>query len=516
MNRRFIVYWILFIVSTISLAGISGWFVVKENRRFDESVSVALESQLRAAQDTVTLLTDEIMNEASRQLVGFHVEGLEYRLERWVKENEVVSVGFTLNSAGEVLRWGNELEDIPTDFSEENIRLLKREDLSALVSGESSDFGYLAENMDLYTYMGKSVEPKVLWYAIDRGGAFLDLLCVHSIAEGEVLRGIILNHDFLLSTFENAIQSLATAEVEFAFENNDSLETDLRGRKIAALSDLFSSILLGVYPTEVIDAQANLLRLFSVSIIVLLLLLSGGGTLLILNAYRSQQEVLQKATFVTSVSHELKTPLTSIRMFADLLKNTGIGEDKRAQYTGTISRESQRLTSMINNLLTYSGLEHGKKQYRLREFDLADVVWETISDYRATIEISGMTLESILPEVELLVKFDPSVVKQVTINLIENALKHAREGRYLQVEVKAEAKCAEVVVSDRGAGIVSGLREKIFEPFVQGQDNLSDKKSGAGLGLSIARAMMRDCGGELELLNTKAGAAFVMRINYTA
>lgn len=536
IRSRFGLYWILFLLSSLSLAGVAAAYVVKELIRFREQSHTAVTAQLVQSEAQLASLLDEVKTEATRQLVGFHEEGLEFELNKWVKENSLIEGAAVWNedsglefigAADEGSRFKrvlDSMEELPwiTAWSEEgalkSIEDLEDETFLGLdriqvrVAEGSNSYGYLLENMAILQYDDVETEPYIGWLSLDHDGSRVWIFW-HQLAVNSEVRVFALDLEELGGKAKQVVTNFVATDllVELSLENEEPNPGPYA--EYRDMGKRFPGWFLSVEMAEEGRSQESIIILTGVLVVGLFLFLIVGGSALIYKAHTGYQDMLQKTTFVSAVSHELKTPLTSIRMYAELMGNKEIENAKRLQYADTIHRESQRLTSLINNLLTFSSLEHGKRKYRKREFDLVELVDLTVKDYGQTIRASGFECEVNLPDSSIEVNFDESVVKQVLINLIENVLKHAKEGGWIEIEIMQRNQVSMIDVSDKGPGIEPGIRDTIFEAFVQGSTRLDNKKSGTGLGLSIARSMMKDCGGDLVLLDGgKSGATFRMII----
>ncbi|MCP4119713.1 MAG: HAMP domain-containing histidine kinase [Desulfobacteraceae bacterium] len=257
---------------------------------------------------------------------------------------------------------------------------------------------------------------------------------------------------------------------------------------------------------------------FIVSLILLAILVAAivsGGALLTWQAHINKKDALQKTSFVSSVSHELKTPLTSIRMYGELLQSGRVrGPEKVAHYLSVIVAESCRLTRLVNNVLDFSRLEQGRKTYHVDRVDLGALVTAMVELHGIRIRAAGMEPEVILPSAPPMVRTDRDAMEQVVVNIIDNAVKYAAEGKRLKfaLTVATEGFC-ELRISDRGPGIPREHRQRIFDKFHRIDTSLTASKPGSGLGLSIARSIARDLGGDLWFEPVKqGGSAFIVRI----
>jgi signal transduction histidine kinase len=221
----------------------------------------------------------------------------------------------------------------------------------------------------------------------------------------------------------------------------------------------------------------------------------------------------RRSNFVAAVSHELKTPLTAIRMHAEMLEEDLVdGAPKRRDYYRTITRESERLSRLIDNVLTFAQLERKSHQLETRVGDISGVVRESIDVLGPHVRAHAFSLELQLPApITLLppVRFEPDALKQVLFNLVDNALKYARNGaeRRILVRCLPEAGGVALSVCDQGPGVRRDQLKTIFEPFFRGENELTRKNQGSGLGLSLVKGLARAMGGSVRCENTHPGFA---------
>jgi signal transduction histidine kinase len=267
-------------------------------------------------------------------------------------------------------------------------------------------------------------------------------------------------------------------------------------------------------PTQ-LNRNAALIRTVLGLLIAVLVLAIGVGSWLIIADLRQHLALArQKTDFVSNVSHELKTPLTSIRMFAEMLAEDRVPEpDKRRQFHQIIAAEASRLTRLINNVLDFARLERGEKNYRLTEQDLVTLVAEIVATYRPHLETMGFTLDCELPGSALTVRGDRDALAQVLVNLLSNAEKYSAERKEIALRIESTANTVEVHIMDRGTGVPVGCEEKIFEQFYRGHDSLSSGIQGSGLGLTLARQITRAHDGEITFKRREGGGScFSLRL----
>jgi signal transduction histidine kinase len=238
-----------------------------------------------------------------------------------------------------------------------------------------------------------------------------------------------------------------------------------------------------------------------------LVAIGSGGWLVVADTRRQLGLAQKKADFVSTVSHELKTPLTSIRMFTELMQGGKVGPERVGQYLRIILLETERLTRLINNVLDFARQEKGPKPLDKRRIDLGELlarVWETQEPLlrEAGFE-AGFQRE---PE-PVWVEGDADMISQIVINLLSNAEKYSGEKKELELQLCSVGAMAEVRVLDRGSGVPSGQEKKIFEAFYRAHDSLSSGVQGSGLGLTLARGHAREHGGDIVYEHRQGGGS---------
>jgi signal transduction histidine kinase len=256
-------------------------------------------------------------------------------------------------------------------------------------------------------------------------------------------------------------------------------------------------------------------------LIAALVLAIGLGSLLIVRSLNAELKLArQKTDFVSNVSHELKTPLTSIRMFSELLAEGRVNDpEKQRSYLNIISAEAARLTRLINNVLDFSRLESGEKQYHFQPCDLTAVARATAQTFRSHLEANSFKFDCEFPETAISVRGDADALAQILVNLLSNAEKYSGGQKEIRMEVECRSTPlphAEVRVLDRGSGVPAGSGEKIFEKFYRAHDSLSSGIQGSGLGLTLARQIARAHGGEVAYEPRPGGGSiFTLRLPLT-
>jgi two-component system, OmpR family, phosphate regulon sensor histidine kinase PhoR len=226
-----------------------------------------------------------------------------------------------------------------------------------------------------------------------------------------------------------------------------------------------------------------------------------------------------KSDFVANVSHELKTPLSLVRMFGEMLLSDRIASDeKRRQYLGIIVAESERLTALIENVLDFAKVERGKAAYEFAPGDVGEVVARAVDVYRYRAEREGMDVSLRIAEHLPRASLDARAFELAVINLLDNALKYAKEGGRVDVSVSRAGASLEVTVSDRGPGIAEDEQERIFDRFVRGRQAHAGEARvrGSGIGLSLVKHIAESHGGRVRVRSPLGedgrGSAFVISL----
>jgi signal transduction histidine kinase len=234
-------------------------------------------------------------------------------------------------------------------------------------------------------------------------------------------------------------------------------------------------------------ARESILHSVIATILVLVLLLV--GIALTIRATDREARLAQaKANFVANVSHELKTPLSLLSLFSEILELGRVkNEEKRMEYYRVMRHESRRLNKVIDNILDFSKIEAGRKTYSFADSDMAEVIENVLSSYRYQIVNSGFQIETnIQPDLPP-VSIDRDAMAQAISNLLDNAIKYSREVKQLSITTDQRGSDLSVEIADRGIGIPRAEQTRIFEKFYRVGNGLVHDVKGSGLGLSLVK-----------------------------
>lgn len=281
---------------------------------------------------------------------------------------------------------------------------------------------------------------------------------------------------------------------------------------VRTLEEPFEFWQVAVYLSEAAPAAQRwdfrtTLSLWLISLLLLSILL--GAYIFIRRARREAYLSQMKSTFVSNVSHELRTPLASIKMLAELLEMQLAGQSATASenfkaraenYLGIIRRECSRLGRLIENVLDFSKIERGVKQYSFEYEDPAAVVRMAVDSFRPHAEEQGFTLALDIAEPLPELRLDADAISQVILNLLSNAVKYSDAVKDIRVRAYQKNTNVVIEVSDRGIGIAAAELSKVFDDFYRADQRLnSQKQGGMGLGLTLARQIVRAHGGEISV-----------------
>jgi signal transduction histidine kinase len=217
--------------------------------------------------------------------------------------------------------------------------------------------------------------------------------------------------------------------------------------------------------------------------------------------------------FVSSVSHELRTPLASILGYLDVLLEGELGEmaPEQTEFVRIVDENARRLLSLINDLLTLSGIEGGRMLLRPEPTDLRPLVERYVLDLEVAAAEKGLDLSVLLPADELVVQVDPERIGQVVTNLVANAVKFSERGGDVRVELRREAGQAVLSVADAGIGIPAADSDRLFQRFFRARNATDAAIPGTGLGLAICKGIVDAHGGDI-VVESQAGEGTTVRV----
>ena len=255
--------------------------------------------------------------------------------------------------------------------------------------------------------------------------------------------------------------------------------------------------------------------------LVLLLLLDVvliGGAWIVFSTLRKEMELVRlKSDFVSNVSHELRTPLSLIRMYTETLLMGRIKDTGHVQaYYATMLTETERLTRLVNNILNFSRMEAGKKQYQMRNTDPNAIVRRVLETYEPHLLELGFTVSVECRDVPPILGDEESLAESL-INILDNAAKYSDTDKQVRVATGWVDGMVFIEVEDHGIGIAPDQREKIFEKFYRVSSGLVHNTKGSGLGLALVRYIVEAHGGTVLVKSTPGeGSTFTLSFPATS
>jgi signal transduction histidine kinase len=355
-------------------------------------------------------------------------------------------------------------------------------------------------------------ELTLLFWKRDSSGGFSG--CV---INGEAFRGRLVN---LLPSVYSPVRILTILDENgrplIASDDND--KRDWRRPLVAReISERLPRWEVAAYLSspDAVASRANLTVLILwILVFFLFIAIASGGTY-ILNTLRNEMLLArQKTTFVANVSHELKTPLTSIRMFAEMLKERRQPDpEKQEKYLDLMVSETERLTRLINNVLDFARMERGERKYEKKRLDVALLCEGLIESQRVRLEHYGFEVTFQNDLGEAFIEGDEEAIKQALLNLLSNAEKYCGEIRKIDVDIGGTPESVLINVKDRGIGVSLREGKKIFQEFYRVDDSPTARVRGSGLGLPIALRIVRDHGGDIHYFpRDGGGSVFQIRL----
>ncbi len=208
---------------------------------------------------------------------------------------------------------------------------------------------------------------------------------------------------------------------------------------------------------------------------------------------------------IAAVSHDLRTPLTSMRLLADAVADDMVENGTRRRYVDQMSVHIESLSALIEDLFELSRLEAGEIQWSMQQVHLAELVGETVEAMHAHAKASGVAVRTAVPADLAPAQANPEKLQRVLFNLIQNAIRHTPADGSVTVAAESNGTTVEIEVADTGEGVPAGERERVFEPFFRGGEGAARSGDSTGLGLAISRAIVEAHGGMIWLAESEAG-----------
>jgi len=260
------------------------------------------------------------------------------------------------------------------------------------------------------------------------------------------------------------------------------------------------------------------LVIYGFLVVFIIILMFFGVFVLLRDINRETESTRLQTEFVHNISHELKTPLSLIRLYGEtLLFKDQLPDAARKEGLQIICKESERLTYLINNILDFSKIEMGRKEFDLKPGNLAEVLINTLDSYRYHLVKKGFAIEVEIDRDIPLLMFDKTAVEGILINLFSNALKFSDQSKYLLLRLEDTPDAILLVVADKGIGIPADELTHIFKRFYRVRNTSELETSGSGLGLTLVKHALDEHGWQIKVESTPGqGSVFTIKIPHHA
>lgn len=315
--------------------------------------------------------------------------------------------------------------------------------------------------------------------------------------------GLLIHDNYLINTFipkilQDHVSSEKTGWIVKDRKGKIILESEIK----PAGSIITQTNFKGNFPDWQLQLHQQDPRLFETfltsrrGIYFFMFLLIGGilifGLILTVRTVSQELELARmKSDFVSTISHEFKSPLTSIRQLAEMLQSGRVPSDERRQkYYDVLVEQSERLSLLTENVLNFAKMEEGKKKFKFEMADIGSLLEDIVSTIQDRVRHDGFELELKMDRPLPAIQADADSIAQVFTNLIDNAIKYSGDAKKVIVRAFLENNCLAVSVRDFGIGIKKEDRERVFNRFYRGGDELTRTVKGSGLGLTLVKQIV--------------------------
>lgn len=381
-----------------------------------------------------------------------------------------------------------------TDFLKREVLPKMKEKLTlSRIGGEAQPGRLLAARREEFSLVSYSALPNFQSEKTFYGGYCWDLSSLKKEIFPEVLGNLTKDTGLFLRIIDERGRNILTGREELT--SKDSLSLSYRQFpfpwKLLVSQPAFSDL-------ELTARRENFLYGALLAFIVALMLM--GAFLMVRDISRESETTRLKTEFVHNISHELKTPLTLIRLYGETLqRKEDLKKDEKKEAYEIITKESERLSHLINNVLDFSRIEMGRKEFYFKKGNLAQIVRDTLESYRYHLEKKGFSIKkeiaSDLPETN----FDGEAVASVLVNLLGNAMKFSPKIKEVTVKLFRDNENAVLQVADKGIGISPMDISRIFNRFYRAKNEIVSETGGSGLGLTLVKHIAEAHGGRVKV-----------------
>lgn len=386
-----------------------------------------------------------------------------------------------------------------------------REKIDRLINYKSSGYSKL-EPIDFYDEDGNlfsSPQTTFMSFIIGRAESDFDIAIVQ-LNNKSVLQRILAPKIESMAQDQLVISIINKSQTRIIYSSNGDVNFMINNTKdVWILPGYALGISQAGTPIEEIISSRRTINVIIVLVFDFCILLA---IWLIFSFLKKQEELSQhKSDFVSNVSHELRTPISLVKMYTESLEMGRVKEEKIPEYYSVINSETDRLSRIVNKILTFSRMDAGRKKFNFATTDLNHIVKKVMELYSHQMQELGYTFEIKLSEEKLLASLDMDSVEEAITNLIDNAIKYDTQNKNIIVSTGNDNSMGYFRITDKGIGIQLEDQKKIFEKFFRVSSGLVHNTKGSGLGLSLVKHIMDGHGGEVDVISQPGiGSTFTL------
>jgi len=379
-----------------------------------------------------------------------------------------------------------------TDFiRREAVPKIKEKLTLSRMGGEAQAERFITSRGEDFCLISYGILPNFQANKTFYGGFSWDLSTLNKEILPKILKDITKDSGLHLQIIDESGQNILTGKEELL--SKDSLTFSYRQFPLPwklvvsqpALNDLEQTAL-----------RENFFYGVLLTVIVVLMLL--GVFLIARDISRESETTRLKTEFVHNISHELKTPLTLIRLYGETLqRKQNLTNEERKEAYEIITKESERLSHMINNVLDFSRIEMGRKEFNFSKANLGKVIRDTLESYRYHLEKKGFSVQANIATDLLEMNFDGDAIASILVNLLSNAMKFSPKDKEVTVKLFKKNGNAVLQVADKGIGISPREISRIFKRFYRSKHEIVSETRGSGLGLTLVKHITEAHGGRI-------------------
>jgi len=381
-----------------------------------------------------------------------------------------------------------------TDFLERYVTPVIKDKLSVpRINDELIQGRFPGASQDEFYMISYAILPDFHQGQTFYGGFCWDLNYFKDHIISEILKDISKDSGLDFKLIDESDQNITSGEEELSKEESMALtfrEFPLPWKLLVTHPEI-----------KAIDRSARReIFLYGVLLVVIAALMLFGAVMIARDISREAETNRLKTEFVNNISHELKTPLTLIRLYGETLqRKENLTDKEKKNCYEIITKESERLSHLINNVLDFSRIEMGRKEFDFKNGYLQDVIRGTLESYRYHLEKKGFVIHDDISRDLPEMNFDAEAIASAMINLLSNAIKFSPDKKEVTVKLFRDNGNAVLQVADKGIGISQKEIPKIFQRFYQSDNKIGSETRGSGLGLTLVKHIIEAHGGTVEV-----------------